>query len=173
MNELRGNVFTPEVIRGKDGKSAYEIAKDKGFQGSEEQWLASLHAPNTTIPVCVVDVPGLLMDVWEDLQIESILELCDDDDGHSEECNISRVTNQNQSVIAFNNAMEFILSVYFGRFTRTNTYLSMIPSSSFAYMYVHFVFNDGSSRYVEIPGGFDHRFELSTDIALIYVEIME
>lgn len=30
-------------INGKDGKSAYEIAVDKGFLGSEEEWLKSLH----------------------------------------------------------------------------------------------------------------------------------
>lgn len=28
---------------GKDGKSAYQIALDHGFVGSEEEWLASLH----------------------------------------------------------------------------------------------------------------------------------
>ena len=31
---------------GKDGKSAYEIALDHGFVGTEEQWLASLHGDN-------------------------------------------------------------------------------------------------------------------------------
>ena len=58
MNELRGNVFTPEVIRGKNGKSAYEIAVENGFQGSEEQWLASLQPPKITtmfVPVFVND----------------------------------------------------------------------------------------------------------------------
>lgn len=28
---------------GKDGKSAYEIAVDNGFEGNETEWLASLH----------------------------------------------------------------------------------------------------------------------------------
>ena len=31
---------------GKDGKSAYEIALDKGFEGSEEEWLNSLKGTN-------------------------------------------------------------------------------------------------------------------------------
>ena len=31
---------------GEDGKSAYEIAVENGFQGTEEQWLASLKAPD-------------------------------------------------------------------------------------------------------------------------------
>ena len=30
-------------VAGKDGKSAYEIAVDNGFQGTEQEWLASLH----------------------------------------------------------------------------------------------------------------------------------
>ena len=30
---------------GSNGKSAYEIAQDHGFQGTEEEWLASLVGP--------------------------------------------------------------------------------------------------------------------------------
>lgn len=30
------------AIQGKDGKSAYEIAVDNGFSGSESEWIASL-----------------------------------------------------------------------------------------------------------------------------------
>ena len=30
------------LVQGKDGKSAYEIACDNGFQGSEEEWILSL-----------------------------------------------------------------------------------------------------------------------------------
>ncbi len=33
---------------GKDGKSAYELAKDKGYTGTEEEWLASLNGKNGT-----------------------------------------------------------------------------------------------------------------------------
>ena len=31
-----------DVTKGADGKSAYEIAQEKGFEGTEEEWLASL-----------------------------------------------------------------------------------------------------------------------------------
>ena len=45
--------FTPEQLEdlvkniesGADGKSAYEIAKEFGFEGSEEEWLESLRGP--------------------------------------------------------------------------------------------------------------------------------
>lgn len=30
------------LVQGKDGKSAYEIACDQGFVGTEEEWIASL-----------------------------------------------------------------------------------------------------------------------------------
>lgn len=30
------------LVKGSDGKSAYELAKDKGFDGTEEDWLSSL-----------------------------------------------------------------------------------------------------------------------------------
>lgn len=38
--ELRGSAFVPEFIH---GKSAYEIAVANGFEGTEEEWLESLH----------------------------------------------------------------------------------------------------------------------------------
>jgi hypothetical protein len=37
--ELRGSLTVPEAIQ---GKSAYEIALLNGFEGTEEEWLASL-----------------------------------------------------------------------------------------------------------------------------------
>lgn len=35
---LFGNIY-----KGEDGKSAYEIAVENGFEGTEEEWLESLH----------------------------------------------------------------------------------------------------------------------------------
>lgn len=35
-----GQVHT---LRGEDGKSAYDIAVENGFEGTEAEWLASLH----------------------------------------------------------------------------------------------------------------------------------
>lgn len=60
LNELRGNVFKPEVIRGKDGKSAYEIAVENGFYGSEQQWIDSLKGTTQFIPVFVDDYNGII-----------------------------------------------------------------------------------------------------------------
>lgn len=34
--------YSKEYGGGKDGKSAYDLAVDNGFTGSEEEWLASL-----------------------------------------------------------------------------------------------------------------------------------
>lgn len=39
--EIRGSIYRPELIQ---GKSAYEIAVAHGFDGTEEEWLASLKA---------------------------------------------------------------------------------------------------------------------------------
>ncbi len=41
-NVLRGTIVNPDVIR---GKSAYEIAVMNGFDGTEQEWLASLIGP--------------------------------------------------------------------------------------------------------------------------------
>ena len=40
------SLLTGETIQ---GKSAYDIAVDNGFKGSEEEWLASLVGPTPTI----------------------------------------------------------------------------------------------------------------------------
>lgn len=37
------------VVYGKDGKSAYEIAVKNGFEGTEEEWLASLKGADGTM----------------------------------------------------------------------------------------------------------------------------
>lgn len=34
-----------ESLKGKDGKSAYQIAVDQGFEGTEDEWLESLIGP--------------------------------------------------------------------------------------------------------------------------------
>lgn len=48
-NELKGSIKLPEYVIGRqgiDGKSAYEVAVDNGFVGTEEEWLASLIGPS-------------------------------------------------------------------------------------------------------------------------------
>ena len=34
---------TIQMCKGETGKSAYELALENGFEGSEEEWIASLH----------------------------------------------------------------------------------------------------------------------------------
>lgn len=36
------------AIKGEDGKSAYQIAVENGFEGTEEEWLDSLKGKNGT-----------------------------------------------------------------------------------------------------------------------------
>lgn len=38
---------------GKDGKSAYDIARDNGFSGTEQEWLDSLKADDSSIETIV------------------------------------------------------------------------------------------------------------------------
>ena len=40
---------------GKDGKSAYEIAVENGFDGTEEEWLESLQGQDATAPTVEID----------------------------------------------------------------------------------------------------------------------
>jgi len=44
---------------GKDGKSAYEIALDKGFEGSEEEWLNSLKGTDGINGICYGNYSGI------------------------------------------------------------------------------------------------------------------
>ena len=42
IREMINSIADGNGLRGEDGKSAYEIAKDYGFEGNEEEWLESL-----------------------------------------------------------------------------------------------------------------------------------
>ena len=42
IREMINSIADGNGLRGEDGKSAYEIAKEHGFEGSEEEWLESL-----------------------------------------------------------------------------------------------------------------------------------
>lgn len=42
-------------IRGRDGKSAYQVAVDEGFKGTEKEWLESLQGPPGRVPVAGID----------------------------------------------------------------------------------------------------------------------
>lgn len=42
IRDKNGNIIPIPAIKGENGKSAYEIAVDHGFEGTEEEWLESL-----------------------------------------------------------------------------------------------------------------------------------
>ncbi|MBQ3543568.1 MAG: hypothetical protein IJA34_01050 [Lachnospiraceae bacterium] len=42
IRDENGNIIGIPALKGDNGKSAYEIAVDKGFEGTEEEWLESL-----------------------------------------------------------------------------------------------------------------------------------
>ena len=42
IRDENGKFAAVPMLKGEDGKSAYEIALDKGFEGSEEDWIESL-----------------------------------------------------------------------------------------------------------------------------------
>ena len=42
------NVESAVMIKGEDGKSAYEIALENGFEGTESEWVDSLHGKDGT-----------------------------------------------------------------------------------------------------------------------------
>ena len=41
---IKGRVSIPDLIKGDRGESAYEVAVRNGFEGTETEWLESLHA---------------------------------------------------------------------------------------------------------------------------------
>lgn len=55
------------VVRGEDGKSAYEVALDNGFEGTEAEWLASLGSSNA---VCGSDVASIINHGYRDVSVE-------------------------------------------------------------------------------------------------------
>lgn len=44
IKDKQGNEIPIDAIRGEPGKSAYELALDNGFVGTEDEWLKSLEA---------------------------------------------------------------------------------------------------------------------------------
>lgn len=44
IRDAKGNVSDIPAIRGASGKSAYDVACDNGFVGTEEEWIKSLEA---------------------------------------------------------------------------------------------------------------------------------
>ena len=81
--EWEGNDGTKQTsqILVSDGKSAYEIARDNGFVGSERDWLDSLKMDTTTIQAIIQsEISGQLGQEVED-QISDNYATTDDIDG--------------------------------------------------------------------------------------------
>lgn len=189
-NVLRGALMNPDAIH---GKSAYEIAVMNGFNGTEEEWLDSLIADavkqanietqmhvaqvmnsqsNYAIPVCIHDLSGNISDVSYDLEIDTRIEMCDDEfQGSSEEHIISIVTEQNRSVTIYESPYDFSLPTFDYHFNRARTYLSLQPATTFSYLLVHLLFADGTETMEEVTGGIGTYIEMSKDINLIYIEV--
>lgn len=65
-------------VPGRDGKSAYEVAKEEGFEGTKEEWLDSLQGPPGATPKKGTDyfTPDDIAEVTETvLQSDAIKEL--------------------------------------------------------------------------------------------------
>ena len=169
MNELRGNVFTPEVIRGKNGKSAYEIAVENGFQGSEAQWIASMKPATKVVPLVVYDTACYLNGL-DDLDIRSILSLYNDSTGGNEEMTLSLVTNGNGNVCVYNSPDGFAIDTWYDRFTVATTFLRFFTPSGIGAV-VHQVLADGLVYPQEFGDETDVDIELTRDVEFILVEI--
>lgn len=57
------NLNVTEVLHGKDGKSAYQIALDNGFVGTEEEWLESLKGTAYDDTAIVDDITVIKQDI--------------------------------------------------------------------------------------------------------------
>lgn len=57
------NLNVTEVLHGKDGKSAYQIALDNGFVGTEEEWLESLKGTAYDDTAIVDDIKVIKQDI--------------------------------------------------------------------------------------------------------------
>lgn len=53
--DFKANFGEVQVISGKDGLSAYEIAVKNGFEGSEQEWLDSLKGKDGYTPIKGID----------------------------------------------------------------------------------------------------------------------
>ena len=62
-NSLKGAILNPAVVR---GLSAYEIAKNNGFEGTEEEWLDSLTRESADKAAVIVE--GIISDKIEEAQ---------------------------------------------------------------------------------------------------------
>ena len=68
-NNFKMDLNATETLKGADGLSAYEVALKNGFEGSEEEWLNSLHGyDDTEITRRVTDLENTIGKLNDDLE---------------------------------------------------------------------------------------------------------
>lgn len=171
LNELRGNVFKPEVIKGADGKSAYEIACEHGFQGTEQEWLESMSPKTSVIPVFLYDSYNLVEDIYRDLDITSHITFVNTQMDEVYRQIISQPDHSNMNVVFYTGPSYVSVPTNDSQYDRVETAFSIQPQGQFNYVTVVVIFADGSCEETPIPTGMGHEFPLTSDIKLIVIVV--
>ncbi|MCC8199029.1 MAG: pyocin knob domain-containing protein [Tannerellaceae bacterium] len=66
-----GRLEGPQGARGTDGKSAYEIAVEQGFEGTVEEWLNRQVINGENPEAITIEAPALTLKTTEDLHLQS------------------------------------------------------------------------------------------------------
>lgn len=110
------NLNVTEVLHGKDGKSAYQIALDNGFVGTEEEWLESLKGTAYDDTAIVDDIKVIKQDILLLKATTSSLEgqdvLVDERISEVAEQNVQtneRVTSLENTIGTLNDSLEEVL----------------------------------------------------------------
>lgn len=110
------NLNVTEVLHGKDGKSAYQIALDNGFVGTEEEWLESLKGTAYDDTAIVDDIKVIKQDILLLKATTSSLEgqdvLVDERISEVAEQNVQtneRVTSLENTIGTLNDSLEGVL----------------------------------------------------------------
>ena len=111
------NLNVTEVLHGKDGKSAYQIALDNGFVGTEEEWLESLKGTAYDDTAIVDDIKAIKQDILLLKATTSSLEgqdvLVDERISEVAEQNVQtneRVTSLENTIGTLNDSLEVVLN---------------------------------------------------------------
>ena len=68
-NNFNMDFEVSNTLKGEDGLSAYEVAVKNGFEGSEQEWLNSLHGyDDTEITRRVTDLENTIGKLNDDLE---------------------------------------------------------------------------------------------------------
>ena len=111
------NLNVTEVLHGKDGKSAYQIALDNGFVGTEEEWLESLKGTAYDDTAIVDDIKAIKQDILLLKATTSSLEgqdvLVDERISEVAEQNVQtneRITSLEATIGTLNDSLEVVLN---------------------------------------------------------------